>query len=463
MPDKSLKVKKMLLFFGDILILYFSLWLTLIMRYANEYQWFKHLLPFTVVFAIIVVIFYIDGLYDFDFTKNKTVILNKLALSLGIGAILAATLFYFTQDRIFTIRPQRVLLIDIFVSFIFLFLWRVFFYYFVQSPKFSNNILVISDNELAKDVMYKITHNPQLGFTLKAILVNAILVNGEQKFTNPKNIHVFSSQSDLASVCRDYHIRTIVFPDKLKENEELLKNLFSCLPLNMVFYQLSTFYERITGKIPVDFIQHIWFLQNFQEGSKRTYELFKRFFDLFLSLLLLLIFLPLIPLIVTLIKMNDPGPALFKQIRVGKNGKKFMAVKFRTMQLDAENTGPQWAQKNDPRVIRTGNFLRKTRLDEIPQLWNILRGEMSLIGPRPERPEFVEQLKIQIPFYEERLLVKPGLTGWAQVMGPSYGGSLEETLEKIQYDLFYIKNRSLGLDISIILKTIKTILSRRGQ
>ncbi len=169
------------------------------------------------------------------------------------------------------------------------------------------------------------------------------------------------------------------------------------------------------------------------------------------------------PFIILAIKIDSPGPFLFKQIRVGKNGKDFLAMKFRTMRQDAEKNGPQWALKDDPRVTRIGKFLRKFRIDEIPQLINVLKGEMSLIGPRPERPEFVSQLKKQIPFYEERLLVKPGLTGWAQVMGPAYGGSEKESLEKLQYDLFYIKNRSLGLDLSIALKTIKTILSRQGQ
>ena len=179
-------------------------------------------------------------------------------------------------------------------------------------------------------------------------------------------------------------------------------------------------------------------------------------FDIAFSLFLLTISLPFTPFIALAIKLDSKGPIFFTQIRTGKDGKTFKAIKFRTMIIQAETNGPQWASKNDPRITRLGKFLRKTRIDEIPQLINVLRGEMSLIGPRPERPEFLEQLQVEIPFYKERLLIKPGLTGWAQVIGPAYGGSKEESLEKLQHDLFYIKNRSLALDISIVIKTIKT-------
>ena len=175
-----------------------------------------------------------------------------------------------------------------------------------------------------------------------------------------------------------------------------------------------------------------------------------------------LISLPFVPLIYLLVKLNTPGPFIFKQIRVGKNSKNFLAMKIRTMHKNAEINGPQWATKNDLRVTRSGKILRKTRIDEIPQLFNILRGEMSFIGPRPERPEFVKNLNAKIPFYNERHLVKPGLTGWAQINFP-YGASEADALEKLQYDLYYIKNRSIMLDIAILLKTIKTVLTGAGQ
>ena len=164
-----------------------------------------------------------------------------------------------------------------------------------------------------------------------------------------------------------------------------------------------------------------------------------------------------------LIAVDSKGAIFFKQIRTGHDGKNFTAVKFRSMYQNAEQNGPEWAKKNDPRVTRIARFFRKTRIDEIPQLWNILRGEMSFVGPRPERPEFIEKLSAEIPFYKERLLVKPGLTGWAQILGPAYGGSREESLIKLQYDLYYIKNRNFFLDLGIILKTLNTVLKGSGQ
>jgi exopolysaccharide biosynthesis polyprenyl glycosylphosphotransferase len=204
-------------------------------------------------------------------------------------------------------------------------------------------------------------------------------------------------------------------------------------------------------------------LENLTENNKKLYEITRRIYDICFSILLLAVTLPFTPLIALIIKISSKGPVFFTQIRTGKDGKTFRAIKFRTMVTNAETNGPQWATKNDSRVTGAGRFLRKTRIDEIPQLINVLTNEMSLIGPRPERPKFVEELEKEIPFYKERLLVKPGLTGWAQVAGPAYGGSKEESLEKLQYDLYYIKNRSMALDISIVLKTVKTILTRRGQ
>ena len=458
MLDSSIKMKKTILIIGDVILLYFSLWLTLIIRYGNANLWTQHLLPFSIIYGVGLIIFYINGLYELDFGKNKSALLNKVIISLLFNTLIATTFFYFGSQRFFTIKPQRVLLFDILFICAFLILWRLYINRFITSTKHAANLLVIGNNPLAANIIRKVLDKPQLGFSLKAVLQT-------QDFTDtlPSRIFTFKDHNQLLNVCETYNINTILFPESVKRDKEFLKNLFSCLSHNVSFYELSGFFEKMAGKIPVDFIDHTWFLENLHEGPKKLYESIKRVFDIIFSILAILITLPFIPFIVAAIVMDNPGPFLFKQVRVGKNGKKFLAMKFRTMKMDSEKSGPQWARKDDPRVTRVGKIFRKTRIDEIPQLINILRGEMSFIGPRPERPEFVEELKIQIPFYEERLLIKPGLSGWAQVMGPSYGGSVAETLEKIQYDLYYIKNRSFGLDVSIILKTIKTVLTGSGQ
>jgi len=205
----------------------------------------------------------------------------------------------------------------------------------------------------------------------------------------------------------------------------------------------------------------MWFLENLNEGEKDWLNFFKRFYDFLFSLIVFIITIPLWILIGVIIKINSRGPVFFTQTRLGQNGKPFQIIKFRTMTV--KNNNQELTQKNDKRITGVGAFLRSSRIDEIPQVLNIMKGEMSLIGPRPERPEFAKELEKEIPFYNERLLVKPGVTGWDQVSGEYHSPNLEDSLKKIQYDLFYVKNKSVYLDISIILKTVATIISREGR
>jgi sugar transferase (PEP-CTERM system associated) len=223
----------------------------------------------------------------------------------------------------------------------------------------------------------------------------------------------------------------------------------------------STLLERLTAKLPLDGLNPSTLI--FTEGFRMSamQQLFRRLLSLAVSFLALVICLPFIPLIILAVRLSSPGPIFFSQTRVGRRGRPFTAYKFRTMCQDAEANGAVWAAKDDPRVTRIGGFMRKTRLDEIPQLWNVLRGDMAFVGPRPERPEFVQWLSKEIPFYDLRHMIRPGITGWAQVRY-QYGASLEETKRKLEYDLYYVKNQSIGLDLLIMFETIKTIILRRG-
>jgi sugar transferase (PEP-CTERM system associated) len=230
------------------------------------------------------------------------------------------------------------------------------------------------------------------------------------------------------------------------------------------FDHLATVYEEYTGKIAVENLRPSWLI--FSEGFRKTRALvaLKRIGDIAASAVGFVLASPLMVLSALLVKLTSPGPVLYHQVRVGQHGKDFRVHKFRSMRQDAEAaTGAVWAKAgSDPRVTFAGRILRRTRLDELPQLWNVLVGDMSLVGPRPERPEFVKDLTLQIPFYGQRHVVKPGLTGWAQVRY-AYGASVEDSMEKLQYDLFYIKNLSMALDVYIIIETIKTVLMRRGS
>jgi exopolysaccharide biosynthesis polyprenyl glycosylphosphotransferase len=419
--------------------------LTLTVRYGwNDgwLAWNRHFWPFTLTFIFWIVIMFINDFYELKVSYNTTNLINGLTKVFVINGALAVLAFYFLTPLLDTIKPQRVLIIDLFFSLALLFFWRKIFYNFIKSPAIRNRLIVVGESPLNQALIDEINRRPQLGF---------------EAIANP------DGYDDLKIFCQEKQIDILVTADNLKNNNELAKKVFDCLSLGVDVYNINSFYEHITNRIPVEYIEHSWFLENLTEHSKKFYELTKRIIDLILAGLGLVAAVPLFPLIAIIIKLETPGPIIFKQIRLGRNGKEFLAMKFRSMISDAEKNGPQWAQKNDPRVTRFGSLMRKTRLDEIPQLINVLRGEMSFVGPRPERPEFIKILSEEIPFYKERLLVRPGLTGWAQLNGPAYGGSREESLEKVKYDLYYIKNRSLLLDLNIMLKTIKVALSGRGQ
>lgn len=449
MTDSTTKVKKMILLFGDIIILYASLALTLFFRYWPEIPSAalqKHLLPFSIIYFIWLLIFYINGLYDLNLAKNTILFYSTLFRSIIVSASLAAIFFYLIP--FFGITPKTNLALDILISTFLVYLWRQIFNYLIKSPALLNNVLVIGKNKETEQLISHVKGNPQLGYRIKKIIM--------EQDTN--------SVFNLIELVVKEKIQTVVTVPDPRYNKTLIRNLYHCLPLKITLFNLPSFYERITGKIPVSVIEEFWFLENMMDSRKNIYETFKRGIDLFLAITLGIIALALSPLVALLIKLDSSGAILYKQKRVGQDSQIFNIIKFRSMVKDAEKDGAKWAQKNDPRITRIGNFLRKTRLDELPQIWNVIKGDMSFVGPRPERPEFVfgTNMERQIPFYQIRHLVKPGLTGWAQI-NFDYGSSLEDTVEKLQYDFYYLKNRSFILDLAIALKTIRIILSGGGR
>ncbi len=440
-----LKTKKIFLLVGDIICLYLALYLTLLLRYGNNFDaqmWQNHFESFFFIFLAWIVVFFISDLYDLKVSYNNLTLLANYAKATIINGIIAVLLFYFLAPLFPNIKPQRVLIIDIALTAIFLLAWRKIFYNLIKSPQIANRVLIIGDNNLSQELLKEINRRPQLGYQAQII---GQIPDGLKQF------------------CLDRQIDILVSSDNLRSDAATAEKIFDCLSLGIDVHNIYGFYEQIAQKIPVKHIEISWFLENLSENTKKSYEILKRLMDVICALLGLIMTAPLLPFIALAIKLESPGQIIFRQIRVGKNSREFLAMKFRSMVNDAEKNGAQWAVKNDSRVTKFGRLMRKTRLDEIPQLINILRGEMSLVGPRPERPEFIEMLSSDIPFYRERLLVKPGLAGWAQLMGPAYGGSKEETLEKLEYDLYYVKNRSLILDLSIILKTIRVVLGGKGQ
>ena len=269
--------------------------------------------------------------------------------------------------------------------------------------------------------------------------------------------------SDLSSIVEETRPDVVVVVQQDRRGRFPANSLLECRLRGIAVEDWPTFYEKATGKILVTELRPSWLI--FADGFVKTprTEIIKRLFDVSLASVGLLLMAPVMAVIALAIKLESAGPVLFRQPRSGQNGCVFILNKFRSMRQDAEEgTGPVWAQLKDPRVTRVGNFLRRTRLDELPQLFNVLIGHMSFIGPRPERPEFVQSLQTQIPYYMKRLSVKPGVTGWAQVKY-RYGASVEDSLEKLQYDLYYIKNLSLFLDLLILLNTVQVVLFARGR
>ena len=441
------QLKKIILLLGDILILYTSLYLTLLIRYqaVEPKRWQQHLTPFTIIYLLWLIIFYIAGLYDLNLARNNVKFFTLLFKTLLICGFLATAFFYFIPY--FGITPKTNLFINLLLFAIFFIFWRQLFNSFIKSRALLNAVLIIGQGKEAEQIAEKINHNPQLGYKITEIVSSKILQN----------------ISSFKELLKKNNINTIVIGNpSYHQDEALVQALYQCLPLKINFIDLTTFYEEITNKIPIPLIKEIWFLENLMESKKNVYQGIKRFLDFLLACLLGIISLAITPFIALAIKINSKGPVLFKQIRIGKSGKPFLALKFRSMFISAEKFGPQWAKPQDPRITKVGRFLRKTRLDELPQLWNVLKGEMGFIGPRPERPEFVQQLEQKIPYYQIMHLIKPGLSGWAQINFP-YGASVEDALEKLQYELYYLKNRSLILDLGIALRTIKIILQREGR
>jgi sugar transferase (PEP-CTERM system associated) len=334
--------------------------------------------------------------------------------------------------------------------------WQSLFHKSNDAHFFAEKIIVIGTGTTAKNVETLIDQSPG-----KYALLGYVETPMDPISVEPEKIigHI----DNIVELAQKHNARAIVIALTERRGNLVASKLVTCKLMGVRIIDYPSFFELITGKIPVEHINPSWLVQS--QGFLITpfIRSLKKVVDLILSSLLLCICLPFFPVITLLIKLDSPGPVLYSQQRVGLNGKLFTIYKFRSMANNSEKeTGASWAQENDPRATLFGAFMRKTRIDELPQLINVFKGDMSFIGPRPERPEFVEQISSVTPYYPERHALKPGITGWAQVMYP-YGASLGDSVEKLRYDLYYINNLSLFLDLIIVFETIKIVLFRRGS
>jgi len=442
------QIKRIILITGDVTVLYAALFMALFFRSGFQITpdiWSRHFLPFTMVYAIWLIILWSQNLYNARTIGNRNLFVGAMLRVLFLNAVIAIFFFYFIP--FFSITPKTVLFLVLIFFVTFFTVWRYLYNILFASLRFQKSLLLIGGGETI-ELIAILKDNPQLGYNPVALLSSSELSSGSLTY--------LTTQEELRSFIDTQPVETICFSH---DSDAKTLDLYSFLPQGIEFKKTQTLYEELTGKVPLSLIQDLWFLENLSRGSDTLYNISKRAFDLVFSLLILIFVIPLWPLVVILIKLEDGGSVFHKQLRIGENNTLFEVIKFRTMLENAEQHGPLWSQENDPRITKIGNILRKTLFDETPQLLLVLAGKMSLVGPRPERKEFVEELSLKIPHYQIRHMVKPGLTGWAQIHF-GYGSSTEDAIQKLQYELYYMKNRSLILDLSILLKTINIILER---
>lgn len=426
------KIRQLFMLTGDIMLAFLALLLALNIRYWGSFTsdiFNQHLLPFAIVYFVWIIFFYIFGLYDLKTIGPKGELVARMIQCFSVCLVVALTFFYLIP--FFGITPKTNLLLDIAIFAIFIFIWRKLFYILFSSV-YRINIAFLGKTSLSVNLLNEIKNQPQLGY---------------------KIIGFLDGKTNLASQIKKLKINALVISNDFSQNNQLANQLYQCLPLKINFLSLDRAYEEMLGKIPIDFINQAWFLKNLSESEKSAFDKIKRLVDIIVSLILMLVTSPIWLIVALAIKLDDKGPIFYRQERVGKDRKNFFIWKFRSMKTDAEKNGAVWAVKNDPRVTAVGRVLKKFHIDEFPQVINALRGDISLTGPRPERPEFVKQLEKEIPHYHLRHIIKPGFTGWAQTRLIQYARSKQESHEKFQYDLYYIKNRSFLLDLGILLKT----------
>jgi len=421
------------IFIVDLVIAFSALFLMVFIRYGRsnlDTQWNAHLIPFSIIILLFVLVFYIFNLYSFRFNKNVTEFTNSFIKSLVISFVISVLIFYIFGD-FFKLTPKTNLVIFTGIFGIIDFYLRISIKRYFAKKRINRKIITIGSKE--NNLWKELKQNQNVGYEIV------------------RSLDFF----DLEEVIK-------LNPDLVVINsieEKDFNKIYIMIKRGIFVYTINDFYEEAFQKVPIEEIKKEEVV-DYLSRNRNIFNFMKRVSDVILSLTLILVFSPLFIVIPILIKITSRGPALFKHKRISLNDTEFTIYKFRSMYTDAEKNGAMWTEnnKNDSRITPIGRFMRQTHIDEIPQLVNILRGDISFVGPRPERPEFVSGLKKDILYYDLRHSVKAGLTGWAQV-NYKYGSSIEDAKEKLRYDFYYIKNRTIFFDILIILKTIAKIFT----
>ncbi|MEN8210821.1 MAG: TIGR03013 family XrtA/PEP-CTERM system glycosyltransferase [Thermodesulfobacteriota bacterium] len=438
--------------FGTVLVS------SVLLTFSNSYL-FDALLVLRIALITLIcqICLYYNDLYDFKISSTITEISIRLLQALGITSIALAVIYFLFP---MVIIDQKVFILSLLLLMIFIIGWRLIYIQVLSRGLFNERIIILGSSSLAKEILKAVTTTIDCGYSVSIMVTDA--EDESLDIEIPDTVVVRKEKKHLCRTALETSVNKVVVALKEKRGTFPAVELLNCRTAGIEVIEGSSFFEMLTGKVLVEKINPSWLI--FSDGFRksRIENFFKRIEDIVISSLMLFLLSPLLIFTAVLIKLESKGSVFFSQDRVGLYEQEYMMHKFRSMKEDAEKlTGPVWAETNDPRITKVGRFIRKFRIDELPQLWNVFTGKMSMVGPRPERKHFTDELKQKIPFYSERFNVKPGLTGWAQV-SYDYGATLEDAVEKLNYELFYIKNLSLAMDIVIILRTIKTVLFGRG-
>lgn len=400
---------------------------------------------------------YYNDLYNLKITDTLMELGIRLMQALGVSAILMALVYLIFPT---TIIREGIFIVSILLVVVFIISWRLLYTHVLSIGLFNQKIMIIGSSDIAKEIYAQIVEKKDCGYEIVGVISRS---QWQMEGCSDDSLICQQRYEHLSEIAMQKGVKKIIVALKEKRNALPVDELLKCRVHGIEVLDGNSFYEMLTGKLIVSAINPSWLI--FSKGFEKTnlQKFVKRMIDLSLSSTMLLMLSPLIILIAILIKIDSKGPVIFAQERVGQAKRPYTVYKFRSMHVDAEKTtGPVWAQTHDDRITKLGHFIRKWRIDEIPQLWNVLLGEMSIVGPRPEREHFVKDLEAIIPYYKERFTVKPGLTGWAQV-SYGYGSSVEDAIEKLNYELFYIKNMSILMDLMIFARTVRTVIFGHGR
>ncbi|MBI1957545.1 MAG: sugar transferase [Candidatus Niyogibacteria bacterium] len=441
------KREAVILFVGDLALWVFVLLVTLIVRFGEvptQAFWIQHLWAFVPLWAAWAIVFFIAGLYGKHTLVFKSKLLSLLLYAQLANSIIAVFFFYFV--RYFLIAPKTVLFLYFVISSALIIGWRVYGVPRLGFRKRQKAVLVGSGPDV-EELWNEVNGNPRYALYFVAHM-------------DPNALPPDAVATQLGRRIREDKAAVVVADLRHQKLETLAPHFYHLILSGVRFLDLHALYEDIFDRVPVSLLRDRWFVENISPAAHQVYDFLKRCMDVALSVAVGIPSLVLYPLVYCAIKWDDGGPVFIVQERIGRGGKIVRIPKFRTMKV---NDGGRWLTKDDRRMTRAGLILRKLRVDEFPQLWSVLRGDLALIGPRPDIRDLGEKLRTEIPHYAVRNIIQPGLSGWAQIRQDLPPQSIEATKVRFSYDLYYIKNRSFALDLEIALKTIKTLLSRSGM